>query len=93
MAVTRKAARPPARRPDGLELFVWEGTDKRGTRMKGEQQSKSAALLRAELRRQGIVPTVVKTKPKPKVKPKATGKPKPTAKAKPKGNPKAKKKP
>ena len=64
MAVTRKAARPPARRPDGLELFVWEGTDKRGTRMKGEQQSKNAALLRAELRRQGINPTVVKAKPK-----------------------------
>ena len=64
MAVTRKAARPPTRRPDGLEVFVWEGTDKRGTKMKGEQQSKNAALLRAELRRQGINPTVVKQKPK-----------------------------
>ena len=64
MAVTRKAARTTARRPDGLDTFVWEGTDKRGTKMKGEQQSKSAALLRAELRKQGINPTVVKTKPK-----------------------------
>ncbi|HEU4772974.1 MAG TPA: type II secretion system F family protein [Lysobacter sp.] len=64
MAVTRKAARPTVRRPDGLDLFVWEGTDKRGTKMKGEQQSKNAALLRAELRRQGINPTVVKPKPK-----------------------------
>ena len=64
MAATRKAVRQPASRPDGLQLFVWEGKDKRGVKMKGEQQSKSAALLRADLRRQGITPTVVKTKPK-----------------------------
>ncbi|WP_242102991.1 type II secretion system F family protein [Lysobacter sp. M2-1] len=46
-------------------MYVWEGTDKRGVKMKGEQQAKSANLVRAELRRQGINPTVVKTKPKP----------------------------
>src|SRR5690606_736508 len=45
--------------------FVWEGTDKRGVKMKGEQSAKNANLLRAELRRQGITPTVVKPKPKP----------------------------
>nr|WP_243713606.1 type II secretion system F family protein [Luteimonas terrae] len=33
--------------------------------MKGEQQSKNANMLRAELRRQGIQPGVIKTKPKP----------------------------
>ncbi|MEN1929200.1 type II secretion system F family protein [Luteimonas sp. MJ250] len=33
--------------------------------MKGEQSAKNANLLRAELRRQGITPTVVKLKPKP----------------------------
>ncbi|WP_231583337.1 type II secretion system F family protein [Luteimonas sp. FCS-9] len=33
--------------------------------MKGEQQAKSANLLRAELRRQGIQPSVVKARPKP----------------------------
>jgi type IV pilus assembly protein PilC len=48
-----------------LQPFVWEGTDKRGIKMKGEQPSKSANLLRAELRRQGITPNVVKPKPKP----------------------------
>jgi type IV pilus assembly protein PilC len=48
-----------------LQPFVWEGTDKRGIKMKGEQTSKSANLLRAELRRQGITPNVVKPKPKP----------------------------
>ena len=73
MAVTRTAARTaakgrkPAPRREGvvLDTFVWEGTDKRGTKMKGEQQAKSANLLRAELRQQGIRPTVVKAKPKP----------------------------
>ncbi|HST45368.1 MAG TPA: type II secretion system F family protein [Luteimonas sp.] len=45
--------------------FVWEGTDKRGKKMKGEQMAKNANMLRAELRRQGITPTVVKPKPKP----------------------------
>jgi type IV pilus assembly protein PilC len=33
--------------------------------MKGEQQAKNGNLLRAELRRMGITPTVVKPKPKP----------------------------
>ena len=73
MAVTRNAAKTasrtagkvPARRPDPFTLFVWDGTDKRGVKMKGEQQAKSANLVRAELRRQGITPTVVKPKPKP----------------------------
>ncbi|GAB3057240.1 type II secretion system F family protein [Stenotrophomonas tumulicola] len=45
--------------------FVWEGTDKRGVKMKGEQMAKSANLVKAELRRQGITPKVVKPKAKP----------------------------
>jgi len=48
-----------------LQPFVWEGTDKRGIKMKGEQIAKNANMLRAELRRQGIMPSVVKIKPKP----------------------------
>ena len=65
MAASRAAAKTAVRRPDPLELFVWEGTDKRGVKMKGEQTAKNANLLRAELRKQGITPTVVKPKPKP----------------------------
>jgi type IV pilus assembly protein PilC len=48
-----------------LQPFVWQGTDKRGVKMKGEQPAKNANLLRAELRRMGITPNVVKPKPKP----------------------------
>jgi type IV pilus assembly protein PilC len=65
MAVTRTAAKRTLRSADALQVFVWEGKDKRGTKMKGEQPSKNANLVRAELRRQGITPTVVKAKPKP----------------------------
>mgnify|MGYP001251099951 CR=1 FL=1 len=63
MATT--AAKPPAPRAHAMEQFTWEGTDKRGVKMKGETTSKNANLLRAELRKQGINPTVVRTKSKP----------------------------
>ena len=68
MAVTRSAAKkstPVARDTNQLATFVWEGNDKRGVKMKGEQDSKNANFLRAELRRQGITPTVIKPKSKP----------------------------
>jgi type IV pilus assembly protein PilC len=48
-----------------MPVFAWEGTDKRGTVMKGEQPAKNANLVRAELRRQGITPKTVKLKPRP----------------------------
>ncbi|MBO9716742.1 MAG: type II secretion system F family protein [Pseudoxanthomonas sp.] len=67
MSATRsvKKSVPVDRATSQLVPFVWEGTDKRGVKMKGEQPAKNANLLRAELRRQGITPTVVKPKPKP----------------------------
>jgi type IV pilus assembly protein PilC len=63
MATT--AAKTPTTRTNAMEQFIWEGTDKRGVKMKGETTSKNANLLRAELRKQGINPTVVRTKSKP----------------------------
>ncbi|WP_440984894.1 type II secretion system F family protein [Xanthomonas sontii] len=67
MSATRSAVKkePVARNTSQQVPFVWEGTDKRGVKMKGEQVAKNANLLRAELRRQGITPSVVKPKPKP----------------------------
>ncbi|AJC47405.1 type II secretion system F family protein [Xanthomonas sacchari] len=67
MSATRSAVKkePVARTTSQQVPFVWEGTDKRGVKMKGEQVAKNANLLRAELRRQGITPSVVKPKPKP----------------------------
>ena len=37
-------------------LFVWEGVDRKGTRVKGEAQASNEILLKADLRRQGINP-------------------------------------
>ncbi|MEF3083818.1 type II secretion system F family protein [Luteimonas sp. SMYT11W] len=72
MSISRTAARKTVAKPAqpvrlGVELdtFIWEGTDKRGVKMKGEQQSKNVNMLRAELRRQGIQPGVIKAKSKP----------------------------
>ncbi len=67
MSVSRSAIKkePVARSTMEMQPFVWEGTDKRGVKMKGEQTAKNANMLRAELRRQGITPNVVKPKKKP----------------------------
>jgi len=70
MAVTKNAARtaakqPAVRRQEAMPIFVWEGNDKRGVKMKGESAARNANLVRAELRKQGITPTVVKVKTKP----------------------------
>ncbi len=67
MSVSRSAIKKESVARSTMEMkpFVWEGTDKRGVKMKGEQPAKNANLLRAELRRQGIMPSVVKPKPKP----------------------------
>jgi len=45
-------------------MFVWEGKDKQGKLVKGELSGKSDAMVKAQLRRQGINPRKVKKKPK-----------------------------
>ncbi|MGD8567757.1 MAG: type II secretion system F family protein [Gammaproteobacteria bacterium] len=45
------------------EAFVWEGTNKQGKRVKGESTGNNVALIKADLRRQGITPLKVKKKP------------------------------
>ena len=40
--------------------FTWEGTDSRGKRVKGKTLATSEAAVRAELRRQGVVPVRVR---------------------------------
>jgi type IV pilus assembly protein PilC len=68
MAATRAAVKrpvPTTKRENTMEVFLWSGTDKRGKKMHGEFQAKSASLVKAELRKQGIQPISVKTRPKP----------------------------
>ena len=47
------------------EMFVYEGTDKTGKKVKGEMSGASDALIKAALRRQGINPLKVTQKPTP----------------------------
>lgn len=47
------------------ETYIWEGKDGKGQKAQGETMGKSVALVKADLRRQGINPTKVRKKPKP----------------------------
>jgi type IV pilus assembly protein PilC len=42
--------------------FTWTGTDRRGTKIKGETTGRSIAMVKAELRKQGIKPGNVRKK-------------------------------
>lgn len=42
--------------------FSWEGTDRKGSKIKGESSGQSPALIKAQLRKQGINPTKVRKK-------------------------------
>ena len=47
------------------QMFIWEGKDSAGKKVKGELSGQSEALVKAILRRQKINATKVKKKPKP----------------------------
>jgi len=49
----------------GQDTFVWVGVSARGKRLEGELTGNSIALVKAQLRKQGITPSKVKRKPKP----------------------------
>ena len=40
--------------------FLWEGTDRNGKKVKGKANASSEAAVRADLRRQGVVPSRIK---------------------------------
>ncbi|SFM41744.1 type II secretion system F family protein [Marinobacter zhejiangensis] len=48
-----------------LQAFVWEGKDRKGNKSKGEITGTNLALVKAQLRKQGITPDKVKKKSKP----------------------------
>ena len=49
----------------GLDTFQWVGVSARGKKLEGELTGNSIALVKAQLRKQGITPSKVKRKPKP----------------------------
>src|SRR5690554_3775134 len=54
-----------AEKAQKLESFIWEGKDRKGNKSKGELTGPNMALVKAQLRKQGIVPDKVRKKPKP----------------------------
>ena len=44
--------------------FLWEGTDRRGKKVKGKSLAANEAAVRADLRRQGVVPSRIKKQSK-----------------------------
>ncbi|MEL0640164.1 type II secretion system F family protein [Pseudoalteromonas aliena] len=49
----------------GLDTFSWTGVNARGKRLEGELTGINIALVKAQLRKQGITPSKVKRKAKP----------------------------
>ncbi|MED5606768.1 type II secretion system F family protein [Pseudomonas sp. JH-2] len=45
-----------------MSVFTWEGTDRKGGKVKGELSGTNTALVKAQLRKQGINPTKVRKK-------------------------------
>lgn len=75
MATASKAKLKP-KKAELPTLYIWQGTNKAGRNVKGEQAGESVQAVRADLRRQGITPGKVRRKPKdlfaprkPKIKP------------------------
>lgn len=48
-----------------LSTYIWEGTDRKGNKTKGEVSGSNAFTAKAQLRKQGITPTKVKKKAAP----------------------------
>ncbi|EMP55968.1 Type 4 fimbrial assembly protein pilC [Marinobacter santoriniensis NKSG1] len=54
-----------AEKAQKLDSYIWEGKDRKGNKTKGELTGSNLALVKAQLRKQGIIPDKVKKKPKP----------------------------
>jgi len=63
--VAKQPALAKAKKKEEEPTFKWEGTDKRGVRVKGELRGANQNLIKVELRRQGITPLRVTKKAKP----------------------------
>jgi len=53
-----------AKKVQVLTIYRWQGKNKKGTRVKGELRGKDLNDVKAQLRRQGVIPIKVRKKPK-----------------------------
>ncbi|WP_457675778.1 type II secretion system F family protein [Thiolapillus sp.] len=56
-AAARKSAKPP--KAEKTYEYAWTGTDRRGKKIKGKIRAANDAVVRADLRRQGVTPVKV----------------------------------
>jgi len=61
-SASEKAKAPAA---ETAAVYTWEGTDRRGAKVKGELRAADMTSVRAELRRQGVSPLKVRKKAQP----------------------------
>ncbi|MDO7086462.1 type II secretion system F family protein [Pseudocolwellia sp. AS88] len=64
MAVSSTKSKKTAA-PKALDVFVWQGVNRKGKKISGELPAPSLMALKAQLRKQGITPGKVKKKAKP----------------------------
>jgi len=57
--------KPKIAKPKELEVFLWQGLNRKGKKISGELSAASVLELKAQLRKQGITPGKIKKKPKP----------------------------
>ena len=61
---TQQKTKAKVKQEPASTIFKWEGTDKKGNKVKGETTAASMAIVRATLRKQGINAKKVRKKPK-----------------------------
>lgn len=63
MATATAQTKPSKKNVPKVQTFVWEGLDKKGNKVKGESSAQNMTLVKAELRKQGIMANKVRKKP------------------------------
>ena len=61
----RKPKPGPKPKAEKAYVYTWKGTDRKGNRVSGETRAPNTAMVRAELRRQGVNPSKIRKKPAP----------------------------
>jgi type IV pilus assembly protein PilC len=67
-SVSKLKGRPkagPKPKAEKAYVFTWKGTDRKGNRVAGETRAPNTAMVRAELRRQGVNPSKIRKKAAP----------------------------
>ena len=65
MATTKNKSAKDQNKVKELDVFIWDGVNRKGKKISGELAANNIVELKSQLRKQGITPSKVKKKPKP----------------------------